>query len=259
MATPAEDPPPPSGNDPTPEGDPFAPVVAQICGGLAHTFSNQLTVLRGNLHLLSVEEPVVASAELSQLVASIRSAADEFALTVRGLALVAGSATPTARLIDMNALVRRQAERIAAFLGRRIEVRVVLANGLPPVAVDPTDLETALQELVYNARQAIAGHGALAFTTRMCRMEADGGGEGPVQVCLDIADSGRGMSADELVAAQRLLYSGGQHRRTAGLGLTVVRRAVEGAGGTVHLASTPGEGTTVTLALPAAEAPADAG
>ncbi len=250
MATRAEDPPPDGADTPTADGDAVARAIAQVCGGLAHGFSNQLTILRGNLHLLSVDPSIRADPERAELVAAIQSAADEFALTVRGLALVAGSATPTTRSIDLNALIRRQTERIAAFLGRRIEIRLTLADGLPPVAVDPTDLQSALQALALNAREAIAGHGLLAITTRLCTDDDDTAAV--PQACIDVADSGRGMTAEELAALTRLPVSAQRHRKSAGLGLTIVYRAVEGAGGRVHLASVPGEGTTVTLSLPPA-------
>ena len=247
----ADDRPPPGGA--APETDREARAVAQVCGGLAHHFNNLLTVLRGNLHLLAMDQAVLESADLRELVAAIRSAADEAALTARGLSLIAGTVTAAHQSIDVNALLRRQVARFATFLGRRIDIRLALADGLPPVRIDPTDLESALQALVLNARDAIPQDGTLTVTTRRCAepMAAEGGTRVDA-ICIDVADTGRGMTPAELAAAPQLLHTSRSRGKSAGLGLTMAQRAVEGAGGALHLASTPDHGTTVTIVLPVA-------
>ena len=243
--------------EPTPAGtdDPVAAAVAQVCGGLAHDFSNLLTVLRGNLHLMSIDDGVAANQELVELIAAARSAADEAALRTRCLSLISGAAIANPRTIDLNALLRRQAARFGAFLGRRIRIDLDLAEDLPFVAIDATNLEAALQALAFNAREAIAGEGTLTLTTRPC---ADPDGTATPHVCLEIRDTGRGMTEEQCAAAASLLYTSRPRNKAAGLGLPAVRQAADSAGGSLRIASTPGQGTRVTLFLPAVGEP-DAG
>jgi signal transduction histidine kinase len=134
-------------------------------------------------------------------------------------------------------------------------VERAVAAGLPPVVGDAAALERALANLVGNARKHAAAGGRV-------RVEVQPGpGTPPRTVLVRVADAGPGIPSDE----QRQLFEPFFRGRAAradqvpgsGLGLAVVRRIVEGHGGTVSVASEPGRGSTFTLILPAAPAAGD--
>lgn len=112
-------------------------------------------------------------------------------------------------------------------------------------ACDATDLAIALDNVLANA---IAYTDAGSITVRLSRVDSS--------VVIEVADTGVGIPAEHLprvferfyrVDAARSRNSGG-----TGLGLALVKHAMERSGGTASITSEPGRGTTLTLTLPAA-------
>ena len=130
--------------------------------------------------------------------------------------------------------------------------------GLPPVNADPERLEHILANLMSNSLKFTPEGGSIAVGGRAS--------EGRVDVW--VADSGRGIPPDDIprlfqrfsqaeVAAQRE-----QKIKGTGLGLYIVKEAVESMGGSIKIESVLGKGTRFTLTLPQARrspAPAAAG
>jgi signal transduction histidine kinase len=80
-------------------------------------------------------------------------------------------------------------------LGEAITAEMRLADDLPPVFVDPSQLETTILNLVVNARDAMPEGGRLTIETArasFAEMVPDSG----EYVMIAVADSGSGMSAD---------------------------------------------------------------
>lgn len=73
------------------------------------------------------------------------------------------------------------------------------------------------------------------------------------KLMVEIADSGKGMSAEEAIHAFDKYYQGDPQasQRGLGLGLAIARKIVELSGGTIRVTSTPGEGSVFTVCLPA--------
>jgi signal transduction histidine kinase len=117
-----------------------------------------------------------------------------------------------------------------------------VAPGLAPLGIAAGPLEQVLNGLVTNAIQAMAGGGRITATTRpagRCRVE------------LRIADTGRGMSEEQLARAFTPFMT--TKPSGLGLGLSLARRIVERHGGRITLESAPSIGTTAILTLPTKE------
>jgi signal transduction histidine kinase len=103
-------------------------------------------------------------------------------------------------------------------------------------------------------RQALANlvDNAIKYTPRGGRVEVSASREDRT-VIIRVADTGPGISEQDLPRIFDRLYRGDQSRATRGLGLglSLVRAYVEAQGGTVTVDSTPGAGATFTLRLPA--------
>ncbi len=137
----------------------------------------------------------------------------------------------------MNAIVRDAST--AARDAYSTPLRLQLQADLPPVFGDPLALRRILDNLVANAAQSLtAADGAITISTasddRVVRML--------------VADTGRGMTQDELTRALAGFYSTKPHG--TGLGLSVVRRLVADHGGAVHVDTAPRRGTIVIIELP---------
>ncbi|MBW2495603.1 MAG: GHKL domain-containing protein, partial [Deltaproteobacteria bacterium] len=103
---------------------------------------------------------------------------------------------------------------------------------------DARDLEHALENLVLNAFQAISGEGIIEVRTQ----------HSGDHVLISIRDDGAGIDAEVRDKIFEPFFT--TKARGTGLGLSLVRRAVENYGGEMHVQSAPGEGTTFTFKLP---------
>ena len=155
-------------------------------------------------------------------------------------------------LLDARDVVRRAVETAApAAAARRVEL-VVEAPDPAPLVADPGELEILLNNLVSNAVKYNRDDGRVVV-----RLAPRGSG-----VVLGVSDTGIGMSKEEVA---RLFgeFVRIRNERTrdipgSGLGLSIVRKLVELAGGEIGVESVPDEGTTFTVTLPGAAAPAGA-
>ena len=142
---------------------------------------------------------------------------------------------------DLNRTVREVVASVSGDSRGRIDLQC--GDGVPQLACDSIALRRILENLVANALDALAGpDGTVAIRTGPID-----DGSGPT-VRLTVTDNGAGMTDDELAKAFEDFYTtkdGG-----TGLGLSVVRRLVMDAKGSVRTDSRPGQGTTFTVDLP---------
>jgi signal transduction histidine kinase len=121
-----------------------------------------------------------------------------------------------------------------------LAVDVHVEPGLPDVRCDPIGLRRAVLNLVFNARDAMAGHGLISI---QARTSLRGGVE------IRVADTGVGMSPATIARVFDPFFTT-KSDGLGGIGLPMVERFVRDAGGEIAIVSEPGAGTTVTLRLP---------
>jgi nitrogen fixation/metabolism regulation signal transduction histidine kinase len=155
------------------------------------------------------------------------------------------ASSPTARptVVATGDLVHDIVEPYRTGLANRLELRVDVADGLPPVQVDRTLVTRSLTNIVENALHAMPGAGTLTITATTAE---------PGFVEIRIADTGVGMDAEALARAFEPYFS--TKARGTGLGLPIAKRNVELSGGTVGVESARDRGTVVTVRLPVAPA-----
>ena len=130
-------------------------------------------------------------------------------------------------------------ERQAIFHNIRTERH--LADGLPPVFIDPGQLQEVVINLMLNAVDAMEENGELTVETSLSR----GAGE----VVIRISDTGKGIPPDAMPFIFEPFFTTKKVGQGTGLGLAIVHGVVTRAGGKVEVASVPGA-TTFTIKLP---------
>ena len=129
-------------------------------------------------------------------------------------------------------------------------IEVVPAGELPEVVCDTNQLETALVNLVVNARDAMAGSGRVVLRTYLYDddngPEVKPGRRGAPFVCLAVEDSGSGMPEAVRKRALEPFFTTKGESGT-GLGLSQVYGFMQQVGGSLRIDSAPGRGTTVHL------------
>ncbi len=225
--------------------------VGQLTSGVAHDFNNLLTVVLGNIEVLERE----ADERAARPLAMMRVAAERGANLTAQLLAFSRRQLLKPKPVDLNAVVAGMAELMRSTLGGTVELQTVLAPGLWPALVDPTQLELVVLNLAINARDAMLTGGSLTVATANVPAAASGvGGEPKEMVMVAVSDTGTGMSEVVRARAFEPFFTTKPPGRGSGLGLAQVWGFAHQSGGDVAIASREGEGTTVRVFLPRATA-----
>jgi signal transduction histidine kinase len=211
--------------------------VGEMARQVNHDMKNGLVPIRNVLrHLSQVQQS--APHELATVFGERRATLDSSVAYLDELATRWARLTPRAdrRAVDVNAIVRDTVT--AARDAYSAPLRIQLQAGLPPVFGDPLVFRRILDNLVANAAQSLDAVGSVTISTEHLDHV----------VRITVADTGRGMTQDELTRALGGFYT--TKPRGTGLGLSVVRRLVADYGGGVRIDTAPRRGTTVVVELP---------
>lgn len=221
--------------------------VGQLTGGIAHDFNNLLTVILGNSGLL--QEAVGSDPELGELVDSIHSAGRSGAELTKRLLAFARQQPLQINEIDLAQYLRETNALLRQPLPPGITLDLSIAEDLPRIRIDPSQLSTALLNLVINARDAMPDGGTIAIAVARLPSPSSDCAGGFVQ--LTIADTGSGMPPEVAARAIEPFFTTKEVGKGTGLGLSMVYGFVRQSGGKMAIDSAPGRGTTIKIHLPA--------
>lgn len=228
--------------------------VGQLTGGIAHDFNNMLTGIIGGLDLVQRYNQSGRHGETQRFIdAAVTSANRAAALTHRLLAFARRQPLNLKR-VDLNDLVESMRDLMVRTLGSHILVDAQLQPDLWPANSDDNQLESALLNLVINARDAMPDGGSLYIATANVTLERHaeiGDLAAGRYVSLSVIDSGCGMTPKVLASAFEPFFTTKPIGQGTGLGLSMIYGFARQAGGHVQLRSEPDKGTEVTLFLPA--------
>ena len=229
--------------------------VGQLTGGIAHDFNNTLQGISGALELLERRiaqgRPEAASA-LCRRDPAIGRARGRADASAAGLRAPAGAAA-AARGPECDRARPGGPDQALGRPGDPDPLR--LGEAVWPALCDPIQLESAIVNLVINARDAMPDGGHLTITTggAPARGERSGGGEDVKPgdyVEIAVADDGPGMPPTSPTHAFEPFFTTKPAGQGTGLGLSQLYGFVRQSGGFVRLETEPGRGTTVRLYLP---------
>jgi signal transduction histidine kinase len=226
--------------------------LGKLTGGVAHDFNNLLMTVLGNLELAKkyVSEN---SRALGLIDAAIQGAERGATLTKRMLAF-ARRQELRPEAVDIVNLVDSMIEMLRRSVGPTILVSADFEMELPPIRVDPNQLELALLNLAVNARDAMPRGGQIVITARPEQVAAGhitGLQPGPY-VRIGVGDTGLGMDEATSRRATEPFFTTKGPGRGTGLGLSMVDGFVAQSGGAMRIESRTGVGTNVDLWLPVA-------
>ena len=235
--------------------------IGLLAGGVAHDFSNLLTVITGRVEILL--RRLGAASPHTVSLGVIRDTALRAAEMTKQLLAFSRQQILAPRVLDLGQVVRDLEPRLRDLVPGDVELTIVLKSSASILA-DPGQLEHVLVNLVTNAKDAMPTGGRVRIETADTRLDAAfvrdhaGAQAGPV-VLLAVADTGVGMSAEVQSRIFEPFFTTKTKGKGTGLGLATVYGVVEQSGGSVWVDSTPGQGTTVKVYFPLAAEPADAG
>ena len=224
--------------------------IGKLTGGVAHDFNNLLNVVTNGLSMLRsrARDP----ADL-RMIDAMDQAASRGALLTQQLLSFARQQTLNPEPREVNRVIAsfEAVLRRGSRAGLQFELR--LGEGLPQVLIDAAQFETALLNLVVNARDATPDGGRIVIATRCVDLQAGEVGElaAGSYVAISVQDTGAGMSHDVAVRAVEPFFTTKEVGKGTGLGLSQVYGMARQSGGDLAIASREGQGTTITMYFPA--------
>jgi len=233
--------------------------VGQLTGGLAHDFNNLLQGITGSLQLMRTRASQGRTADVDRYIETAMGSANRATALTHRLLAFSRRQTLDPKPTDTNTLVGGMEELFRRTVGPSIQLETSLVAEPWPALCDPNQLESALLNLVVNARDAMPDGGNLLIetTNTVLRDRRGAAREWPPQdvppgdyVALSVADTGVGMVPDVIARAFDPFFTTKPAGQGTGLGLSMVYGFVQQSGGHVRLRSEVGQGTTVTIYLP---------
>ena len=226
--------------------------IGQLTGGVAHDFNNLLAAVLGSLEL--VRKRIPEDPRITPLLDNAIQGAERGAsLTQRMLAFARRQELHT-ELVDITALVKGMTALFQHAIGPAVTLQTRFPPTLGPVLADANQLESALLNLVVNARDAMPEGGGIIISAREETVGEVHSTQLPSgrYLCLSVTDEGEGMDQATLARATEPFFTTKGVGKGTGLGLPMVLGLAEQSGGRLLVHSQKGKGTTVEIWLPLA-------
>ena len=225
--------------------------VGDLARQITHDIKNGLIPLRNVMrHLAQVsrDDPASLASVLTERRQTIDSSIGYLETLATNYERL--STTPARRECDLHALIDDVAKATGS--SNVFDLRLDLAASSPRVLGDPIAIRRILENLLTNAADSFDGKpGRITLSTAMINTDEE------ALVRVTVADTGRGMSAEEASRIFEHFYS--TKSRGSGLGLSIVRRLVTDLHGSVRVESESGKGTRMIVEIPAIMPPGAGG
>jgi len=214
--------------------------VGRLASRVAHDFNNILSVIGGNTELMLMERPD------EQALLRIMAVTDAGASLTRQLLALGRLPSSQLAVVDASTAARETASMIRRLLRDDIALRLDLSPAQCPLRLDPGQLQSALVNLVLNARDAMPDGGTITLATALTAEDT---------VTVSVRDTGTGIDPEAQALIFEPFFTTKPSGKGTGLGLASVQGFVQQAGGELHLESAQGVGSTFSMQFPRAKAP----
>ncbi|MBC3468297.1 PAS domain-containing sensor histidine kinase [Pseudomonas sp. RW10S2] len=221
--------------------------LGQLTGGLAHDFNNLLTIILSSARLARASgDPQ----RIERLLEHILDAGERGAQLTSQLLSFARHRQLDISTISPEELVASTRSLAEHALPDGIELNVRVAPELPEIEVDAGQLQMVLLNLLFNARDAISGNGAIGLDVAVVELAGEVEALHGRFLRFDVQDSGHGIDAQVLPRIFEPFFTTKAFGKGTGLGLSQVYGFAKQSNGAICVASSVGEGTCMSLYLP---------
>jgi signal transduction histidine kinase/CheY-like chemotaxis protein len=231
-------------------------LIGRLAGGIAHDFNNLLVPILGCTDLIELSLGKALDKARPEL-ETLRLAASSAAGLSRQLLALSRPLPLAKSAVDVTAIV----QELESMLRRTVSEGTTLTVEFPAhplwIEADRTAIEQVVVNLVVNANDAVLATPLRTGEIRLGLEEvsaADAGHDAPSargpQVCIEVRDSGAGMTMEVKDKMFMPFFSTKWRGRGTGLGLATVQSLVSQHDGTIEVESSPGKGTSMRVLLP---------
>jgi two-component system NtrC family sensor kinase len=217
-------------------------IIGQLAADVAHELNNPLQGIVAYSHLIlegsNGEDATTTS--IHKIVAQ----ADRCTKIIRGLLDFSRQRKPQKQPTDINAVLEECLSLVETqALFHNIDVVKRLHKALPPIVMDPSQMQQVFINMIINAAEAMGGSGKLTVRTRFAH-------SGDLAVAIDFTDTGQGISSENLDRIFDPFFTTKEVGHGTGLGLAISYGIIKEHKGSVSVQSELGTGTTFTVRLP---------
>ncbi|WP_185962334.1 ATP-binding protein [Palleronia caenipelagi] len=229
-------------------------VIGQLSSGVAHDFNNILGVILANAQLLEAEQK---DSRVIRHVTPIITASERGATLTRSLLSFARESHLDAVNLDLNRTVHEITNWSSRIIPENISIEVVLQSGAWHVSADAAMTESALLNLMLNARDAMPNGGEMTIETANVVVDENyiEDRQAPIRpgryTMLAVSDTGSGIDQADLDHIFEPFFTTKPPGKGSGLGLSMVHGFMHQTGGLIRAYSETGIGTTFKLFFPA--------
>ncbi|MCC6510202.1 MAG: GAF domain-containing protein, partial [Pirellulaceae bacterium] len=217
--------------------------LAKMALGVAHDFRNMLVSISNSAHVLKLAHNLPE--DLREPAEIIKEAAEMGERLVSELIDYGRNAPAKPEAINLDNAIDKFLPFVRTAVGRDHEILVEHSPATGRVFIDRNQLDRVLLNLVVNAREASPPGSKIRIRTDQCVPDVESQAN---YVTLEISDSGKGMDEQTQQRLFEPFFS--TKNRGSGLGMAVVQRIVDRAGGFIRVDSQLGQGTTIRVHLP---------
>ena len=230
--------------------------LGRMAGAIAHHFNNQLTAVIGNLELAKLK--LTADAEIPKNLDRAMQAANRAAEVSRLMLTYLGQSPGIREPLDLSDSCRRNYSMLQAAMPKDLVLEMDLPSTGPVINANANQIQQLLMNLATNAWEAGGeGRGVIRLAVKkVCPAEIPLTNLFPIgwqrtdndYVCLEVADAGCGIAAEDIERLFDPFYSTKFTGR--GLGLSAVLGIVRVHGGAVAVESEQGRGSVFRVFFP---------
>jgi signal transduction histidine kinase/ActR/RegA family two-component response regulator len=229
-------------------------MVGRLAAGVAHDFNNNLTAIIGSAELLKMDLPEQdgPARELSE---SILQASQRLSELTRQLLAYSRKARMLQTPTDLHAVVGEAVALARRSMGPDLRIKTELNARHHTVNGDAALLQSAVLNLLINARDAMPSGGSVTVATSAVELTRGGSKGMPVGTCvvLEVIDTGRGIPKEQMPHIFDPFFTTKPVGKGTGLGLAAVSGTVKAHGGTIEVNSDLEGGTAFRMYLPCVE------
>jgi PAS domain S-box-containing protein len=226
--------------------------LGTLAGGVAHDFNNILNLILG--YATSMERNSDSPTKFAENIGVIKETVRRGASLVQQLLSIVRKTDIRFEPVEANTLLEKLQPLLRETFPKIIEVSLELAENLPAVLADTTQLNQVMLNLCVNARDAMPGGGKLILTTGKVKgADLRGRFQDAIEdeyLSISVADTGLGMDEPTRNRIFEPFFSTKEPGQGTGLGLSVVYGIVRNHGGFVEVNSEPGQGSVFYIYLP---------
>jgi PAS domain S-box-containing protein len=231
--------------------------LGTLAGGIAHDFNNILAAIIGYAELakMTVPEDHPAIEAIHEVLNASSRATD----LVRQILTFSRQQEHERKVIQLTPIVCEVSKLLRAALPASIEIQTIIAQGLPNVLADPSQIHQVLMNLGTNAAHAMRKQGGVLEIVVGKVAVSEGSARTVIglnpgnYLRLVVRDTGDGMAPEIMQRIFEPFFTTKPAGEGTGLGLSVVHGIVKAHDGAISVASKPGMGSSFEIFLPAVE------